>query len=528
MKKVFSLILISAAGFLFPEKAQSQLTGYQGDALRYSQTTFPGGGTARIRAMGGAGTALGGDVGLIGLNPAGLGFYNRSDFSITPTLHSIRTETDYFGTSDYQYRNKFSISNMGLVFRGENPQYDGEGWLGGSFAISYQQLNNFNNNINYTGANPNNTYVDSFLQFDDQGIDQLLNDRDTHTLLAYNTFLIDDQFYYLNDNQDTVYYYDTYFPVTDSEFPVRQAESIRTSGSQGQWNFAYGGNFGDRIYLGAGIGITNIRYRRESTFEESVDPNLYTEFPDERENFPNNRLEIYEDLLQQGGGINATLGVIGRPLEFLTVGLSYRTPTFYSIEETSYLRYRNYFVSGTPVEEDDAEQEPFNFNLRTPGVLSIGAAYIIRKSGLITADVEYTDYSNTRLTDSRNFLRTESESLADNLNAVVNYRLGGEYRYQSLRFRLGYAYQASPYSIVDTQGYSRSTLSGGLGIKLSNFYADLALVGQTSNNLYNPYQTDISRTIGENGETLFQPSSSPEVRIENGLTSVLLTLGFTF
>lgn len=528
MKKIFSLILVGVAGLLFPEKAHSQLAGYQRDALRYNQQTLSGGGSARIRAMGGAGTALGGDIGLIHLNPASLGFYNRSDFSITATYHSNNANTDYFGSRDYQYRNKFNISNMGLVFRGENPQNDGQGWLGGAFAISYQQLNNFNNSISYSGRNPNNTYVDTFLQYDDQGIDQLRNREDAHTLLAFNTFLIDDSFYYLDNNQDTVFYYDTYFPVTDAEFPVNQRETIRTSGSQGQWNFAYGGNFGDKIYLGAGIGITSIQYRRESTFSENIDPNLYAEFPSEQENFPNNRLEVYEDLLQQGGGINATLGVTARPLQQLTVGLSYRTPTFYSIEETSYLRYRNYFVSGNPVEEDDIEQVPFNFNLRSPGVLNIGAAYFIRKSGLITADIEYTDYSNSRLTDNQNYLRTESSDLADNLNAVVNYRLGGEYRYQSLRFRLGYAYQASPYSTNNTERFSRNTISGGLGLKLRNFYSDLALVGQSSNSLYNPYQTDVARTIGENGETLFQNTSSPVVNIENRLTTVLLTLGFTF
>lgn len=526
MKKIFPLILISVAGFLFPEEVYSQLAGYQADAIRYNQT-LTGGTSARIRAMGGAGTALGGDIGLIGLNPAGLGFYNRSEFSITPTFNSSRTDSDYFGATDYQFRNKFSISNMGLVFRSENPKPGEDGWQGGAFSISYQQLNNFNRNTSYTGNNPNNTYVDAFFQYDDQGLDQLRANNDAHTILAYETSLIA-EFYSLDDNQDTVYFYDTFFPVTDSDFPVRQAEFIQTSGSQGQWNFAYGGNFGDKIYLGGGIGITNLYYRKESTFEENVHPDLYQEFPSERENFPNNRLVVFEDLLQRGGGINATLGVITRPLESLTVGLSYRTPTFYSIEETSYLRYQNYFVEGNPLEKADAEQDPFNFNLRTPGVLNIGAAYFIQKSGLITADIEYTDYSNSRLTANSNYLRAESQGLAESLNSVINYRLGGEYRHQNLRFRLGYAYQPSPYVTTDTERFSRNTISGGLGLKFRNFYADLAVIGQNSNRLHNPYQTNIARYLGESGETLFQDSSSPEVSIEDRLTTALLTVGFTF
>lgn len=532
MKNIVFLVSISIAGFLFPTKAQSQLAGYQADAIRYGQS-LSGGGSARIRAMGGAATALGGDIGTVYLNPAGLGFYNRSDFSITPTFHSNATEAAYFGTTDYQFKNKLNISNLGLVFRGPNPQPDGEGWLGGSFSISYQQLNNFNRDISYAGRNPNNTYADSFLQFGDQDIDRLLNNNDAHTVLAFNTYLIDDSFFFLDDKQDTVFYYDTFFPVTDAEFPVRQAETIRTSGSQGQWNFAYGGNFGDKLYVGAGIGLPTLRYRRESTYEERVDDNLYAEFPGERENFPNNRLLIFEDLLQEGTGINATLGFIARPMEFLTLGLSYRTPTFYSIEETSYLRYENYFITENPntgrqVEEEDAEQAPFNFNLRTPGVLNVGAAYFIEKSGVVTADIEYTDYGNSRLTDSRNFLRDESQALSENLSAVVNYRLGGEYRYQNMRFRLGYAYQASPYTVSSTENLSQNTLSSGLGIRLKSFYADLAIAGTSSNRLYHPYQTDVARAIDEEGFTVYQETTSPEVSIENRLTSALLTIGFNF
>ena len=86
MKKIFSLIVLSVAGLLLlPNSGKAQVTGYLGDVGRYTQT-LSGGGTARIRAMGGAATSLGGDLSSAYLNPAGLGFYNRSDFSITPVF----------------------------------------------------------------------------------------------------------------------------------------------------------------------------------------------------------------------------------------------------------------------------------------------------------------------------------------------------------------------------------------------------------------------------------------------------------
>ena len=53
---------------------------YSQDALRYS--TFQTGNTSRIKAIGGAGTAVGGDLSSIGGNPAGIGFFTRSEASL--------------------------------------------------------------------------------------------------------------------------------------------------------------------------------------------------------------------------------------------------------------------------------------------------------------------------------------------------------------------------------------------------------------------------------------------------------------
>lgn len=525
MKKVLSLILGVSGLLLFNISAQAQVTGYLGDVIRYNQT-LSGGGTARIRGMGGAGTALGGDISSAYLNPAGLGFYNRSDFSITPGYLTSGNDATYLGSSNYQYQNNLNISNLGLAFRGSIPETGGSGWLGGTFAISYQQLNNFSNSFTFEGSNPDNSLVDSYLQYDDATIDGLINSNDVGTTLAFNTFLIDDAFYTIGANKDTLYYYDTYFPVTEGEYPVRQLGTVKTTGSQGQWNFSYGGNFSDKIYLGAGIGISSLTYRRQTTYQERVNQALYEDFPGEEENYPNYRLETEEDLRQEGGGINATIGFIGRPLSSLTVGLSYRTPTFYSIEESIYNRYNNYFL-GDPVETADDERQ-FSFNIRTPGVLNTGVAYFFKKYGILTADLEYMDYSNSRLTDSNNFLQEDNNAIPDFYSSVINYRLGGEYRYNNLRVRLGYAHQGSPYIGSDKDNYNRNSISGGVGLRWKAVYADLAVVGEFTNALYAPYTTDLERYLNENGEVDFRNATSPVVDIEKRKTSVLLTIGFNF
>lgn len=53
------------------------------DALRYSQYNATG--SARIMGIGGSQFAIGGDVSNISGNPAGLGFFRKSEFSFTPS-----------------------------------------------------------------------------------------------------------------------------------------------------------------------------------------------------------------------------------------------------------------------------------------------------------------------------------------------------------------------------------------------------------------------------------------------------------
>ena len=58
------------------------------DALRYSSTFLTG--TARYTGLGGAYGAVGADFTSLSSNPAGIGLYKKSDFSITPMLSHLQ------------------------------------------------------------------------------------------------------------------------------------------------------------------------------------------------------------------------------------------------------------------------------------------------------------------------------------------------------------------------------------------------------------------------------------------------------
>ena len=91
MKRIGLLIL--AISFMF----QGVIAQNVDDALRYSQIFY--GGTARFMSMGGAFTALGGDISSLSQNPAGLGVFRSSELTITPQLFNIKTTAGFNGTS---------------------------------------------------------------------------------------------------------------------------------------------------------------------------------------------------------------------------------------------------------------------------------------------------------------------------------------------------------------------------------------------------------------------------------------------
>ena len=53
------------------------------------------GGTARFMSMGGAFTALGGDISTLSQNPAGIGVFRASEMSVTPQLNYINSTAGF-------------------------------------------------------------------------------------------------------------------------------------------------------------------------------------------------------------------------------------------------------------------------------------------------------------------------------------------------------------------------------------------------------------------------------------------------
>lgn len=508
MKSLARLIAISFTGCLFASPfAQAQfepINGYAEEALLFSETHWNG--SARILGFGGAQTALGGDISSVSANPAGLGFYNRSEFSFTPSLNFISTNTDYLGSSHSSGLANFNIGNLGLVINKPRKSPEGSVFLGGSFGFSYNRINDFHHEAYYSGVNSSNDFIDYVLG----QIGTSYNNNDYIQGLSFDTYLVND-FAIDPTTKDTLNQWSTY--VEDPRVhPPLQSEWIKSGGSQDQWSISYGANLSDRFYIGASLGLVSLNYKTQRQYKEV--------------RYPQSILDNYvlnESLRISGGGVNGTFGAIVRPVDFVTFGITYTTPTLYQIDDEFNANmesfWRNSALAFYPNDnnftgDQYSKWDPIvsKYTMRTASHLNAGAAVFIQKSGMITGDIEWTDYTSSRLSGGGIDFSGDNDYITRIYKPALNYRIGGEYRLDKYRIRAGYNYMGDPYNNVDKLNRSVSAISAGAGYRGKAFYTDLASVYSVYKSLTSPYT--------------FNPT--PIANIDNHRLSFILSVGFLF
>ncbi len=493
--------LILLAGLVCSNLAMGQ--GYDSDALLVSQTTAFGS-TARVQGIGGTQVSLGGDLSVAGSNPAGLGFFNRSVFSLTPSLNFHNTEGIYDGNVITSFQPNFNMPNLGVVINHNVGDYSNQKFKGGSFAISATRINDFNQQYSYSGVSSQTSIADSFLEIAGTTAE---DDLPELAYGAWKTYLISPEIN--NSNEITGY---STFAGTEPT----QSETVTTSGGQNQLNFSWGGNYNDQLYFGGGLGIQTLRYKRERYYTEN-------EFFYSGSEKPVNQITMRDELTLDGTGINATIGVIARPVNFITVGLAYTSPTYFAMtSEYGFdltADYNNFQYDDETVLGTESHQSPItvsNYTIKTPSKVALGGSVFVGKQGFISADIEFVDYGSMLL-QSNDFeldVSNDNQKILRDYASVFNYKVGGEYRLDDLRFRVGYAYFGDPYKDGDMDR-SRSNVTFGAGLRQRDFFLDFAVVRTFYNERYSPYIMD-------------NVADQPFVQVKNNNTSVSATLGFNF
>ncbi|MCU0460628.1 MAG: hypothetical protein MUF36_01235 [Bacteroidales bacterium] len=464
------------------------------DALRYSQIFYNG--TARFMSMGGAFTALGGDISSLNQNPAGIGVFRSSEISVSPQLFNFRSQSNFNGNNTEDFLYDFNLGNAGIVLNLKNNQST-TGLVTLNFGYSYSRNNNFNESINIDGKSEGSSLLDHWAEKIDGIVDTLLEDNieAADAYLGWYTWLLD-PVYGTNDTYGTVY---TNYGSYPADYDKNMSRVITNTGYTGEHAISLGGNFSNKLYLGATLGITRLEYESTYQHSEKSDSMLVSGFTDF------NYTYYYRNW---GTGYSLKLGIIYKPVEPLRLGFTFNSPGMFLINE--YLN--DNIVSNVDGKvEDELENKAswFKYWLRTPFRATIGVAYQVKKLGVVSAEYEFVDYGMARFSvvgdDDYTGYPKKNQEIKSTLKSTGNIRVGAEARLNRLYFRGGYGYYGKAYKTGDVnQDICYNSYSGGIGFREQNINVDFGFTRFSYPEKYILYKTsfeapssdiDIARNI---------------------------------
>lgn len=488
MKRIYLAIIITVAigvsGF-----AQGEL-----DALRYSQNF--NGGSARFTGMGGAFGALGGDFSALSVNPAGLGVFRNSEFSITPSIRYDMVRTNFAGSVNNEFNYHFNLDQAGFV-----SSFDlgnSEGWTNINIAVGYNKISNFNRNMIIEGVNNSNSMLDYFASFSDGYLPEELNSF--IEFLAYDTWLIDTVTNMGFSNYETIL--SNYGDETNSTYGQVQQRTLSSTGTLGEYLFSIGANYGNSLYIGASFGIQKLNY---------YEKNEHIEYDPDDHIYDFSSFTYYQDLHTRGRGYTFKMGAIFKPVQMLRLGVAFHMPTFFKLKDEYYsyidASFDNVDAEGIKDYSSDSPDLFYLYELTTPFKAVGSVAYQFGKRALLSIDYEFVDYSTARLRkgeDGYNF-NDENNAIEDAYRKTGNFRAGGEYRLGAISLRGGYAFYGSPYAKSEAnEDASYSLISAGIGFSQKKFYMDLGYSHMMHEEQYFMYPSaNVASSVNESNTNKF-------------------------
>jgi hypothetical protein len=474
-------------------EAMAQIYTYPGLAKQFS--TSYSSGTARMQALGGASSALGADLSAISGNPAGLGFYTRSEVNMSLAYTGVQTKSSYLSSAGEASDSQFQVPTLGMVISSNT--LSGGDWHG-SFGFGYSRQAIFIQPIQVSGTNNRSSLLDSFIEKanDKDATGASLDDEyDTNSgtassaeALAYQTFLINPNF------KTGGAPFERFQPL----LPTNQAGFASNSGALTSWDFAYGASYRDKFYLGAALHFSKITASSTTNWKESyIGAKEVAGFQ-------------YDETLQtNGSGIALSLGGIYKLNSSLRLSFALRTPTYYDQMNETYDARLNPNVIGIPsigstgnpititkVNPIRLTTNEFTYQFLSPLRVSGGFAYFFSKKGFLTTDLEYVGYGGMKVysaelggSANQDFQTKYNSQISRNYEGALNVKLGTEIRVlPMLSIRGGAAMYGGGYAqSFDTIDRNAFQFSGGIGYRNSTFYLDLTAIQRTQKDAYTPY-----------------------------------------
>ncbi len=524
------------------------------DALLFSENNYEG--TARTIAMGNAFTALGGDLGSIGINPAGSAVANYSQITLTPALSFAASTTQgvpplsssnslpYFEQKMRNRTTKFGMPNIGMTFNYETGRSSGITNFTVGFAVN--QTADWNEDTYAAGTNNTTTFMGAMAyeatlngytgaQLGDEKAYEYIPWK---PVVGYLSGMIapfggrNDQFIgaseIITENGDI-----------QLGGELEQEYGRRVEGGKYDYLINFGMNISDFVYIGANIGISSINYSYSEYFKENaVNPENFAIDIDmmdgtyERIHFKNMRY-MY-DYHASGMGFYGKLGVIVTPGNGLRIGAAIQTPTATGINEEWIQGGETTYDKISYNDDETSPQGKGSYNMTSPFRANFGLAYALGQFGVISADYEFCDYGQMRFSTNgydRDYFEKINTAIKKDMRASHMLRVGAEIKpMPEFAIRAGYGMTTSPeeylYNMEGASIIRNQNVSLGLGYSSDkSFFADFA-VKRTfiPDEYFMPYSDYI---FDEDGYVL-ENGFAPEILNRRSLWKVMLTLGWRF
>ena len=487
------------------------------DGLNYSQNNYYG--TARSIGMGNAMTAVGGDLGSIGINPAGSAVAGYSQFTITPnlTISSMNASysaypvggADRFTNEQNKRLTRFSMPNIGLTFNWKTG--NGSGLKAITYGLVVNGTNNFTGKMLAGGRNDKTSYqsamavaadgydmdflngysIDKDGKRVDRGWDypyyygdDFQNDPNKGKFAPWNVIAnaqagsianygdTDDPSYYWRYIATTEGYSNTGEKDANGNYiydiflagPLNQAYSRNITGSKYDVLFNVGFNFGDTFFVGANLGVTSLNYNYDECYKEAAEnPSAFEiDFGDKGKTCFSDYRTRYS-YTADGSGVFGKIGFLWRPVDGLRVGAAVQTPTIMEINERWIqdvnLNYTDASFNGSA----KTPEGDYSYRLRSPYRLNAGAAFTFAGMALVSADYEMTDYSTMKfMSKDGGWSNDTFSSLNDQIRNCMGVshmvRIGAEFKpLPEIAVRAGYNFTTTPEYVYE--GNSKTKLN---------------------------------------------------------------------
>ncbi len=494
------------------------------DAIRIASTDITG--TARYVSMSGAFGALGGDGSAIKDNPAALGVFRNSEVSISTKFNTARinsTWNGFYTSSNYNFDPQVTQIAYVANFIREGKT---KGFVSYSFSFQYDRLKSFNRSVGIDSGSASASLTD-FMASYANGIPATdfeygtgYNPYDYQgwlTTMGYQGYLINP-----TDNNGWV-------SILGEDEQVTPTYYAYESGYIDNYSINWGGNFGNRVYIGAGFNVLAMSYSLQSEYQEAFDAG--------------GGFTLDNSFRTSGAGWNFTAGIIARPINMLRLGFAVQTPTIFLLTDTydATLEYDSYSIEDAVSVSGYTAPDSYGYSyykMYSPWKLNASAAWVFGKLGLVSVEYNYANYRSMTLSDrnssTANF-SVENNSIRTTLRDQHTIKLGAEIKpTTNWAVRAGAAYQTPvtktdaakllsnmwSNSMVTDMSYwkQRGTTyaSCGLGYRIDWFYIDMAY----------QYRLALEEFYAFDSSTLLYESEPATVRTQNH--NVIVTLGLKF